>query len=197
MQAELGSGLTYLAYVCWGLFLVAWVLGAVYNVWRAPAEVDRGSRLSALPRWLLAPLAVLVFARLAPHVAWARSGFWNVDVAVLGAALLVASTLLALWARWTLGRMWSPVPSVRHQHELRTNGPYRITRHPIYTGILGMLLGSALMAGIGPVVVALIAFTVMFVYRIPREERLMTETFGEQYARYQREVPRLIPFVHV
>jgi protein-S-isoprenylcysteine O-methyltransferase Ste14 len=117
-----------------------------------------------------------------------------VYVAVGGAVLLVVSTVLALWARITLGRMWSYAPEVREHHELVTNGPYRITRHPIYTSILGMLLGSAMMWGFGPFLLLVIGFGLIFAYRIPREEKLMTETFGEQYVKYQREVPRLIPF---
>ena len=47
-------------------------------------------------------------------------------------AILVGSTVFTLWARWTLGKMWSSVPAVREKHELRTEGPYRVTRHPAY-----------------------------------------------------------------
>ena len=90
--------------------------------------------------------------------------------------------------------MWSYVPEVREHHELVTNGPYRVTRHPIYTSILGMLLGSAMMWGFGPFLLLVLAFGLIFAYRIPREEKLMTETFGERYVKYQREVPRLVPF---
>ena len=123
--------------------------------------------------------------------------YWNFDVALAGAVLLVASTLLALWARWTLGTMWSSIPTVRQHHLLRTDGPYRITRHPIYTGILGMLLGSAMIVGFGPLLLALVVFGGIFAYRIPREEQLMIETFGDRYVRYQHQVPRLIPFLRV
>ena len=197
MLATIVQGFEVLACVCWGALLATWALGAVYNAWRAPASVDPRSHLKFVPRWLMTALAVYVLVRFVPRTAWAPFMFWNVDLALIGAILLVVSTLLAVWARWTLGRMWSPVPTVKRHHELRTSGPYRITRHPIYTGILGMLLGSALMAGFGPLIVALVVFSVMFIYRIPREEQLMTETFGEQYVRYQHEVPRLVPFVHI
>ena len=88
-------------------------------------------------------------------------------------------------------------PTLREHHELRTDGPYRFTRHPIYTGILGMLLGSALAAGFGHVIIALVGFGAVFLVRIPREEQLMLKTFGDQYARYQRKVPRLVPFLHI
>jgi len=60
-----------------------------------------------------------------------------------------------------------------------------------------MLVGSALMAGLGPALVTLAVFAAVLIYRIPREEQLMTQTFGEQYVRYQHQVPRLVPFLHV
>jgi protein-S-isoprenylcysteine O-methyltransferase Ste14 len=113
------------------------------------------------------------------------------------AGILVSSTLFTLWARWTLGKMWSSVPALREEHELHTDGPYRVTRHPIYTGILGMLFGSALVIGLGGVVVGLLVFGGVFLIRIRREEQLMLQTFGEQYVRYQRRVPRIVPFVHI
>jgi protein-S-isoprenylcysteine O-methyltransferase Ste14 len=153
--------------------------------------------LKFVPRWLLTALAIFVLVRVVPRTLWADLTFWNLQLALVGAGLLIVSTLLALWARWTLGRMWSPVPTVKEHHELRTRGPYRITRHPIYTGILGMLLGTMLMSGLGPLLLAVVAFALMFTYRMPREEELMIETFGEQYVRYQHAVPRIIPFVHV
>ncbi len=197
MPGALGRGLDVVVYLCWGAFIVAWVAGAIYNFWRAPGTIERRSWRSLVPRWLLAALAAFVVLRLLPRGVWATLTFWNPDLALFGAALLIVSTLFALWARWTLGRMWSAVPTVKQHHELRTDGPYQITRHPIYTGILGMLLGSALMAGLGPALLTLVVFAVVMIYRIPREEQLMTQTFGEQYVRYQHQVPRLVPFLHI
>jgi protein-S-isoprenylcysteine O-methyltransferase Ste14 len=197
MTGELGRGLADVAYLCWGAFVVAWMLGAIYNLWRAPAALERGAWFSLVPRWLLATLAVFVVARLLPRTAWAPVTLWNPELALLGALLLIVSTLFALWARWTLGRMWSAVPTVKQHHELRTDGPYQVTRHPIYTGILGMLLGSSLMAGLGPALLTLVVFAAVLAYRIPREEQLMTRTFGEAYVRYQHQVPRLVPFLRI
>jgi protein-S-isoprenylcysteine O-methyltransferase Ste14 len=191
------TALGAIAYVCWGIFLSVWIVGGAYNALRAPAAIRGRARINFLPGWIIGSIAVIVATRLVPQSAWASIRFWNLDVAVVGAALLVASTLLTLWARWTLGTMWSPVPQVRDHHQLRTDGPYRITRHPIYTGILGMLPGSVMLAGFGPITLALLVFGGVFLYRIPREEKLMTETFGDEYTRYQREVPPLLPFLSI
>jgi protein-S-isoprenylcysteine O-methyltransferase Ste14 len=185
------------AWTCWGIFVLAWVIGAIYNLWRAPRQVRGQSLRSFAPSWLLVALGVGIAVRLAPRGFLAAVTFWSLPVAVAGAVLLIVSTLFALWARVTLGLMWSSMPAVREHHELRMDGPYQITRHPIYTSILGMLLGTAMLAGWGPALPGLIAIAAIFIYRIPREEKLMTETFGERYTAYKHQVPRLVPFVRL
>ena len=68
-------------------------------------------------------------------------------VLLLGLAVLVASTVFTLCARLSLGVMWSAMPRLQGDHRLRTDGPYAVTRHSIYTGGLGMLAGITLLAG--------------------------------------------------
>ena len=113
----------------------------------------------------------------------------------LGAILLVLSTAYTLWSRRVLGKMWATDAEVKERHELVTTGSYRITRHPIYSGILGMILGSALSLGQGLALLGLIAALVFFMNRIRNEENLMVITFGEQYIQYKKHVPQLIPGV--
>jgi protein-S-isoprenylcysteine O-methyltransferase Ste14 len=82
---------------------------------------------------------------------------------------------------------------LRANHELRTDGPYAVTRHPIYTGLLGMLLGTVLLNGLGVSLALLVVGVAVLVTRIPIEERLMSKTFPDEYARYRERVPRLVP----
>jgi protein-S-isoprenylcysteine O-methyltransferase Ste14 len=90
--------------------------------------------------------------------------------------------------------MWSASPNVlQADHELRTDGPYAITRHPIYTGLLGMLLGTVLLNGLGASLALLIVGAVVLATRIPIEERLMGKRFPDQYPAYRERVPRLVP----
>jgi protein-S-isoprenylcysteine O-methyltransferase Ste14 len=92
--------------------------------------------------------------------------------------------------------MWSASPNVlQEHHRLRTDGPYAITRHPIYTGLLGMLIGTVLLNGLGASVLLLVVGAGVLAVRIPIEERLMSKTFPEEYARYRARVPRLVPGV--
>ena len=90
--------------------------------------------------------------------------------------------------------MWSASPNVlQADHRLRTDGPYAVTRHPIYTGLFGMVLGTVLLNGLGDSLAFLAVAAVFFATRIPIEERLMSKTFPEQYAHYRGRVPRFVP----
>jgi protein-S-isoprenylcysteine O-methyltransferase Ste14 len=184
---------------CWGVFIATWALGALYNARYAPRTVSTDAKLGFRwwQGWIVAGVGVSLLQAFVPRSVWAALTFRSDGAAWAGLVILISSTIFALWARWTLGKMWSFVPTLREHHQLHTDGPYRFTRHPIYTGILGMLLGSTLIAGFGGVVLALFVFGGVFLVRIPREEKLMLQTFGEQYVRYQREVPRLVPFLHI
>jgi protein-S-isoprenylcysteine O-methyltransferase Ste14 len=89
--------------------------------------------------------------------------------------------------------MWSAVPAVNEGHQLRTGGPYAITRHPIYTGLLGMLLGSLLVAGAGRWIVPFPVALILIEFKIRIEERFMTAEFPEEYPCYRNRVPQLVP----
>ena len=71
----------------------------------------------------------------------------NPAVSWTGVALTAAGIAFAFWARFTLGRNWSGTVTVKEQHELVVRGPYRIVRHPIYTGFTLGMLGTALVVG--------------------------------------------------
>ncbi len=115
-------------------------------------------------------------------------------VQALGAVLCVAGIAFAIWARWHLGRNWSATPSIKEGHELVASGPYRFVRHPIYTGIILALLGSALTNSVIWVAFFII-FTINFIARIPIEERYMLQLFPGEYPEYKKRTKALIPFV--
>lgn len=111
-------------------------------------------------------------------------------VAVVGVALGLG---FSAWARAHLGRNWSGIVTVKQDHELIRSGPYAVVRHPIYTGLLVAFAGMAVGGGTwtGWLAVAIIATA--FVRKLRIEERFMADQFGDQYTRYRREVPALIP----
>jgi len=99
----------------------------------------------------------------------------------------------AIWARVHLGKNWGMPMSLREGHALVTSGPYRLVRHPIYTGAIAAMLGSALVSPIWSVIFVL--FTAYFVYSATREEKMMVQQFGETYRAYQARSKMLIPFI--
>src|SRR5262245_41495896 len=180
--------------ICWGAVIVTWIAGAVYGARSGRARRHR-TRSSAV--WQLGAVIAAIFVfRFARHdldQVTDRSEW----IELPGLLLLVASTAFTIWARLRLGRMWSASPDVlRAGHELRTDGPYAITRHPIYTGLVGMLLGTALLNGLGQALGFLLIGAAFLGARIPIEERLMSEAFPDEYARYRERVPLLVPGLH-
>jgi protein-S-isoprenylcysteine O-methyltransferase Ste14 len=113
----------------------------------------------------------------------------------LGLALVAGGLLFSVAARMHLGGNWSGTVTLKHDHTLTRSGPYRFVRHPIYTGMLLAVLGTAVAEGEWRGLVAFAAVLVAFLRKVRIEERLMLETFGEEYARYRREVPALVPWV--
>jgi protein-S-isoprenylcysteine O-methyltransferase Ste14 len=175
--------------VCWIAIVAVWLITANYNESRAPAQRQRSRYGGAIP---VAVIAVLVQVAV-PHRDWQSVTFHAPWARFLGLAVLLAATGLTLWARFALGLMWSAAPAVREGHQLRTSGPYAITRHPIYTGLLGMMLGSLLLAGAGPWIVPFPVALILIEFKIRIEERFMTAEFPEEYPRYRKRVPQLVP----
>jgi protein-S-isoprenylcysteine O-methyltransferase Ste14 len=176
---------------CWGTVLIVWLAGALYNASHAPKEPIRSeSRSVALgAATFLALSIVLLVGRSLVHnlvidAAWVR---------YLGLSVLIASTAFALWARFSLGTSWSIAPQVGGDRRLRTQGPYAVTRHPIYTGLLGMILGTALLAGLGQAILAVVAGLIVFLVKIHAEERLLLANFPDEYPAYRQRVPQLVP----
>jgi len=176
--------------VCWLVFAAVWLVTANYNEGRAPAQRRRS--------WYgtgVVPVVIIttVIHLAVPRADWQSVTFYAPWVRFLGLAVLLAATALTLWARFVLGLMWSAVPAVKEGHQLRTSGPYAITRHPIYTGLLGMLLGSLLVAGAGWWIVPFPVALILIEFKIRIEERFMTAEFPEEYPRYRKRVPQLVP----
>jgi protein-S-isoprenylcysteine O-methyltransferase Ste14 len=180
-----------ITWLCWGAFGLVWLVGSLYNAFRGPRVVRKS--FQSWRYFLIGALLIyLVFRYLSPHSVWVSYHLHIQWVQMLGVIILISSTLFAIWARIILGVMWSSSVTLKSDHKLRTNGPYRITRHPIYTGILGMLVGSNFTVGMVFLPSSLVALCSLLV-KIRNEERLMEETFGEQYWEYKKRVSQLIP----
>jgi protein-S-isoprenylcysteine O-methyltransferase Ste14 len=159
-------------------------------------------RVSGLERLLLGLVAVGVFLLPAVYVStsWLNWADYRLSPRATGRAGSVGTALLALavWLFWRshtdLGRNWSPSLQIREGHTLVTNGVYRSIRHPMYASIWLWSIAQALVlqnwiAGWA----SLVLFLPMYVLRVPREEQMMLEQFGEAYRMYMNQTGRVIP----
>jgi protein-S-isoprenylcysteine O-methyltransferase Ste14 len=99
-----------------------------------------------------------------------------------------------VFAERALGRQWSVAAQVVDVHQLVKDGAYAIVRHPIYPGILGMMVSTGLALG-EPLWLAIAGLVAWYGthLRIQREEALLKDAFGETYEEYVRKVPALMP----
>jgi protein-S-isoprenylcysteine O-methyltransferase Ste14 len=112
---------------------------------------------------------------------------------MMGLVLTMAGCGFAAWARLALGSNWSGTATIKENHELVVKGPYRLARHPIYSGILIACLGTTLAIGEWRCIVGLIVVSLGLALKVTQEERLMVATFPEAYPLYRRRVKALIP----
>lgn len=184
----LGTVAQATAYGCWGAAGLVWAAGAL-RARNGPAVTDRAGRDIASTAAVIASVAILVSPQpwwqpLTTHAGW---------VLIAGLALLPPATAWAIGARVALGTMWASGVTVRQDHQLRTSGPYRVTRHPVYTGILGMLAGTTLALGLGRWVALTAVVALNLLAKARAEERLLAARFPAEYKEYARKVPMIVP----
>jgi protein-S-isoprenylcysteine O-methyltransferase Ste14 len=98
------------------------------------------------------------------------------------------------WARLTLGDLWSGAVVRKEAHSVVRRGPYRLVRHPIYTGLIFALLALAIQAGRPAGLVGAALMATGFWVKARLEERFLSVELGEAYADFRRVTPMLIPF---
>lgn len=170
----------------WVLFCAYWLLAAL----SAKASRPGGIRLGGLP--VVVVLVAFFLARSSGL--GSRPARGDPVLAGVGLALFVLGLAFAIWARVYLGRNWGRPMTRREEPELVTAGPYRRVRHPIYTGLITAMLGSALATRPwGLIVVA--ALAAYFVVSSVREESFLASEFPDTYPAYRKSTKMLIPFV--
>jgi protein-S-isoprenylcysteine O-methyltransferase Ste14 len=171
--------------------IVAWVLlGMYWFVSALSAKEGRGAR-RRIPLNGLTALAVVGLLRFFHGGALAVH---SPVLGVIGALICVSGIAVAIWARIDLGRNWGMPMTQKAEPELVTSGPYRLVRHPIYSGLLLAVLGTALVTNLlGLLIAALL--TAYFYYCASVEEKNLTATFPIAYPAYRSRTKMLVPFV--
>ena len=193
MSLDLQSALTLLIPALWiAWMLYWWVAGRnVKAIQRKESALSRAAHILplAFAAWLLAARHVPIAPLTQPIVRPSLGLF------VAGAVLTAVGLAFTVWARVHLAGNWSATVTIKLEHALVRDGPYRYVRHPIYTGILLAFVGSAMARDEWRGVVAVAIASAALWRKLRLEERWLTEVFGDQYRRYRAEVRALIPFV--
>ncbi len=181
-----------------------WLAWAVVWAWlaRSAKPVARREGLASQAAHVV-PLALAALLLAVPPPVWRRYGLgwlahallpWRPAFATTGTLLVGAGLALAVWARLHLAGEWSGTVTLKHEHRLVRTGPYRRIRHPIYTGLLLALLGTALAVDAWRGVAALALAALAVARKIRLEERFMAAAFGAEHDAYRRDNGALLPW---
>jgi protein-S-isoprenylcysteine O-methyltransferase Ste14 len=170
----------------WAAFWIYWLVAAIsMKRGRVPWSREFGVRAVIV-------IIVILLIRLGAF----RTHGLNTDLwrAGFGTVLFAFGLAFAIWARVHIGRNWGAPKTQKDDPELVTSGPYRLVRHPIYSGILVADVGTALALSWLWLIAVLLA-GVYFVYSATVEERYLSEQFPDTYPAYRNSTKMLVPFV--
>lgn len=183
----------------------AWLVISIWVVWFAFWRVASSGSTASDEResaWsrasYLVPMVLVIVLMISPGWppwlarqlmpgGWVR--YW------VGVVVLLSALGFTVWARRTLGRNWSGRIAIKDGQQLVRAGPYRRIRHPIYSGGLVAILGSAVASGRVSGFLALVLACAALGHKIRIEERWLMREFGDRYAEYRRSSWLLLPYL--
>jgi protein-S-isoprenylcysteine O-methyltransferase Ste14 len=173
--------------VGWVVFWIYWIAVSVgakpgRTRWARLAYVRVAIILAVL---LLLRLGVLKGHHAVTHNPWLQG---------IGLAIFLLGLALAVWARIYIGGNWGMPMTEKADPELVTTGPYSVIRHPIYSGIILAMIGTAVAVSLYWLI-AVVLLGAYFLYSAVMEERYMAEVFPDAYPRYKQSTKMLIPFI--
>jgi protein-S-isoprenylcysteine O-methyltransferase Ste14 len=175
----------------WLAFFALWIVAGLRTK-RAVERVDWANRIYYnIP----VVLGMYLMFRFDYDVDWLQHRIIPKTQAVELAAIVVtlAGMAFAAWARVYLGSNWSSVPTIKEKHQLIRGGPYRLVRHPIYSGILLGMIGTFLANGKVRGALAVVLLWIAWTIKSRMEEQFMVRTFGAEYEEYRRTTGALVP----
>lgn len=187
-----------LVVVSWGIFLLYWIIS-----WRKVKRTEKTKVDFRKIRWLV-PWIVVIFVVFfnspepsSPFHLLPCDNTW-LDcngIKILGALLTIVGVMISIVARRTISTNWSSNIDIKKDHELKTDGIYAYARHPIYTGVSSMAIGTVLVyQSLGSLLICIIVIA-FFTYKIRQEEELLMEHFPKAYTAYKKRTKALIPFI--
>jgi len=174
----------------WIVMIVYWNISAgkiapTKSTEDAKSNIRRQQLLNLAILMLFVPVPVLTRQFLPPTRTTIVTGF----------SIQVGSALFYFWTKQYLGRFWSSAVAIMKDHQLVRTGPYRLIRHPLYTAMLGMFAGTAIVSGQYHALIGVALGVYAYWSKIRIEERALGEAFGAEYADYKRHSRALIPWL--
>jgi protein-S-isoprenylcysteine O-methyltransferase Ste14 len=182
------AGILILA--CW-VSLVAYWNASARSVKPAAEQQSFAARLARVPVWLGFVLLLVAWIHPFGMIAIRRTAFSD----SAGVAICAWGLFVAIWSRSALGTDWSQDVELKLGHKLVQSGPYRLMRHPIYTGHLLMGLGTAIASGRLVAFAGFASFALGFWIKLKQEESLLLHSFPDEYTTYKTRVKALIPYL--
>lgn len=182
--------------LCWIVFAVVWLVTSLF----AKRNVKRGKWWQTWWNysWWRIVIIVILYLLLRNEIATRIAGIGgyqsNFALGIIGVVLTVIGVAFAFWARFSIGTNWGMPMTLKENRELVTRGPYHFVRHPIYTGVMLALVGTAVAISLWWLTIIVIYFA-FFLYSARTEERMLTQEFPEAYPAYKKRTKMLIPFV--
>jgi protein-S-isoprenylcysteine O-methyltransferase Ste14 len=176
--------------VCWFLFAVFWLIlrkRVNKNIYEQTAE----QKLLAIANFTFYFALLYWPLFFAPE----RHTFQSDASGVIGLIICIVGVLLSVWSRLIAGKDWSSRLAIKETYNLITKGPYNIVRHPVYTGFILGLLGSAIAIGHLSGFIALGIMLSGLIAKIGQEEKVLSSRFPDDYESYQTRSKKLIPFI--
>ena len=185
-------------YLLWCVWLLSWMVAAL---WSNRTEKRAGLGTELVFRVLIYLGSILLFAFPLRHDFYAQVQLWNLGDALswILVALTIAGFSFAWWARIHLGRLWSDWGVTKKVgHHVVDSGPYRLVRHPIYSGLILAAFATALAKGTSFAVLGAALIALALYIKARREERFLRAELDENaYEAYSRRTAMLVPFVGI
>jgi protein-S-isoprenylcysteine O-methyltransferase Ste14 len=154
--------------------------------------------------WTMRILAVIIVGsviflkeQIAIFLPFINTNFWSytLTIGIIADIVALLGMLIMIYARVTLGKNWSANVTFKENHELITNGPYAYVRHPIYSGLILIILSVAIHSGNFAWLLLFVLFFFGAYYKARKEEKLLIKHFPDTYPAYMKKVSALIPFI--
>jgi protein-S-isoprenylcysteine O-methyltransferase Ste14 len=180
-----------------GVILASFLIVALFWIYNAFSVKRTASYGGGWAMRIAAVVILLAALYIDRNVGFVNVQLWNrtMGTSLIADILTFCGLIVMLRARVALGRNWSANVTLKEGHQLVQTGPYKYIRHPIYSGLLLMLLGLAIYAGSFVWAVLFLLFCVGAYYKARKEEDFLATSFPLEYGKYRKRTKALVPFV--